>query len=234
MYHKIIFYQNLLYNVNMKNIILTILFISIFITSANANLVSEHNIQTKIDSIGTNILNTNKIQTHIIFTYDKNTRKNLFKTIKGLNKNRIIVYDGIYQYAETDDELAAALAQQIYFVSKIYSNFGNKFSYAKDSKLYESIIDKKTVDYMVNAGYNPLALITFLNKTNSEYKFSLKHNKTSSRLVTIYEYILLKYPQYLKDDNPYLDNQYFQNFLLNTIFERKLLQEKLNKQKGNI
>lgn len=213
----------------MKKIIISILLIMLSIIPTNAEIVTEHEIQTKIDQIGTNILNCNKVQTHIVFTYNKKTRRNVYKMIHGIKKNQIIMYDGIYQYTETDDEIAAILSRQIYFISKIYSKFDNRMNVAKNPRFYERIIDKKAVDYMVNANYNPLALITYLNKTYPEYKYSLRHNRTADRLVSIYEYILLKYPQYLKDDNPYLDNPYYQNFLLNTVFERGLLRVKLNR-----
>ncbi len=216
----------------MKKIFITIFLTMLSITSAYAELAIEHDIQAKIDQIGTNILNLNKVQTHIVFTYNKKTRRNVYKTIHGIKKNQIIMYDGIYQYTETDDEIAAILARQIYFVSKIYSKFDNRVNVTKNPRFYERIIDKKAVDYMVNANYNPLALITYLNKTYPEYKFSFRHNRTNDRLMAIYEYILLKYPQYLKDDNPYLDNPYYQNFLLNTVFERGLLRVKLNRNEN--
>ncbi|MBO6087855.1 hypothetical protein J6P92_05875 [bacterium] len=213
----------------MKKIILTILLIMLSTLPTFANLSTEQEIQTKIDEIGTNILNSNKVQAHIVFTYNRKSRRNVYKMIKGIKKNQIIMYDGTYQYTETDDEIAAILSRQIYFVSKIYSKFDNRMNVAKNPRFYEQIIDKKAVDYMVNANYNPLALITYLNKTYPEYRYSLRHNRTNDRLIAIYEYILLKYPQYLNNDNQYIDNPYYQNFLLNTVFERGLLRTKLNR-----
>ena len=81
---------------------------------------------------------------------------------------------------------------------------------------------------MVNADYNPLALIVFINKNYPQKRFDKfsRHNLTSKRLARIYEYITYKYPQYLEDEE-YLNNPYYQNFLLTSIENRKKLQEKI-------
>ena len=95
-------------------------------------------------------------------------------------------------------------------------------------KKFETVADKRAVDYMVNAGYNPLALIVFINKTCPQKKgdrFS-QHNLTSKRLARIYEYITYKYPSYL-ENNEYANNMYYQNFLLTSIENRKKLAKKI-------
>ena len=81
---------------------------------------------------------------------------------------------------------------------------------------------------MVNAGYNPVALITYIQKTSPQRRFDAisNHNLTSKRLAIIYEYIYVKYPYYLKN-NEYIDNENYQNFLLTSRDNRRLLQEKI-------
>ena len=153
-------------------------------------------------------------------------------SVKGLSKHQVILYDGAYQHTDNDDEIAAFLSREIYIIDRVNDRFLNRLNLMKDKKFYELIIDKKAVDYMVNSGYNPMALITFLNKTNPDIKFSLRHNPTNKRLLNIYEYILMKYPQYNSEDNLYLDNPYYQNFLLNTTTERKLLHRDILKRSG--
>ena len=95
-------------------------------------------------------------------------------------------------------------------------------------KKYELVFDKLAVDYMVKAGYNPIGLITFLNKSCPQArqdKFSTK-NLTSKRLAYIYERIYTKYPSFLTN-NSYQYNDYYQNFLLTSQENRKKLEEKL-------
>ena len=70
----------------MKKIILTILLIMLSTLPTFANLSTEQEIQTKIDEIGTNILNSNKVQAHIVFTYNRKSRRNVYKMIKGITK----------------------------------------------------------------------------------------------------------------------------------------------------
>ena len=95
-------------------------------------------------------------------------------------------------------------------------------------KKYEIIADKLAVDMMVNAGYNPLGLITFINKTCPQRRFDFVSNKnlTSKRLAIIYEYIVKKYPYFLVN-NTYLNNEYYQNFLLTSQENRRMLKKHL-------
>ena len=213
----------------------------IFITLAILNLpttaietipAKENSIQTHIDNIGTKILNKNKINKRIIFTYNKQTKEKLISTDKRLSKRQIIVYDGLYQSTQNDDELAAMLSREISTVIKSYSGiWGGRLDSIQvtlGSKKFETVADKRAVDYMVNANYNPLALIIFINKTCPQKRsdrFS-RHNLTSKRLARIYEYITYKYPEYLTN-NELLNNQYYQNFLLTSIENRKKLEEKI-------
>ncbi len=195
-------------------------------------LSKEQEIQTRIDKVGTDLLNFNKIPRRIVFAYDKREKKKFMTTDKALTKRQVILYDGTYQYIQTDDELAAALAREISTVMKSYSGIWggtlDSLQVALGSKKFETVADKRAVDYMVNAGYNPLALIVFINKTCPQKRFDRfsRHNLTSKRLARIYEYITYKYPEYLKD-NDYINNEYYQNFLLNSVTNRRMLQVKI-------
>ncbi len=200
--------------------------------SDEAQLLKEQSIQTRIDNIGTDLLNYNKIPRRIVFLYNKNEKKKFLTTDKTLTKRQVILYDGLYQYIETDDELAAMLAREISTAIKSYSGIWggtlDTVQVALGSKKFETVADKRAVDYMVNAHYNPLALIVFINKTCPQKRFDKfsRHNLTSKRLARIYEYITYKYPEYLKD-NEYINNKYYQNFLLNSVTNRRLLQVKI-------
>ena len=199
---------------------------------AQCQLQTENDIQTRIDFIGTNLLNSNKITKRIVFTYNKKTKKKLLTTDKTLTKRQIVIYDGLYQSVQSDDELAALIAREMSTARKSYSGIWggmvDSAQVALGSKKFETVADKRAVDYMVNADYNPLALIVFINKNYPQKRFDKfsRHNLTSKRLARIYEYITYKYPQYLEDEE-YLNNPYYQNFLLTSIENRKKLQEKI-------
>ena len=151
----------------MEKLCIFLLFL-IFVQPAFANLDKANTIQTRIDSVGVNLLNSNKIQKRIVFTYDDKETKPLLSTDKALTKRQIIVYDGLYQYVQNDDELAAMLARQIAIAVKSYNGMWGGWidsaQVALSSKKFEIVADKRAVDYMVKAGYNPLALIVFINK----------------------------------------------------------------------
>lgn len=199
---------------------------------AQSDLALENEIQTRIDKVGTNLLNCNKITKRMVFAYDKSEKKKFRLLDKSLTDRQIIIYDGLYQSVQTDDELAGMLAREISYAVKSYDGvWGGRIDtiqVALGTKKFETVADKRAVDYMVNAGYNPLALIVYINKTCPQKKgdkFS-KHNLTSKRLARIYEYITYKYPQFL-ENNSYISNEYYQNFLLTSINNRKLLKEKI-------
>lgn len=195
-------------------------------------LEKENSIQTRIDSVGTNLLNCNKIPRRIVFIYGMAEKKKMLSTDKSLTKRQVIIYSELYRHVQTDDELAAMLAREISTVMKSYSGIWggtlDSVQVALGSKKFEMVADKRAVDYMVNAGYNPLALIVFINKTCPQKRFDKisRHNLTSRRLAHIYEYITYKYPQFL-ENNEYINNPYYQNFLLTSIENRRRLEEKM-------
>ncbi len=197
----------------------------------DAALIKEKNCQSYINEIGVKILNANKIDKHIVFTYDKGEYK---KTINdpAITKRQIIFYDEYFKYIENDDEMAAFLAHQISRAAKSFSGeWGGFVSSAQIKfapKKYEIFADKRAVDYMVTAGYNPIGLITLLNKSEPQNILDklLFHNPPSRRMAIIYEYIYTKYPYYLAN-NPYFENINYQNFLLNSVENRAKLKEKI-------
>ena len=200
--------------------------------ATNSNIAKETEIQTRIDSVAVKLLNHNKITKRIIFTYDKKEKKKALSTDKALTKRQVIIYDGLYQHVQTDDKLAAMLAREKAIAMKSYDgSFGgwvDSAQVALGSKKFETVSDKRAVDYLVNAGYNPLAVIVFINKTCPQKRHDTfsRHNLTSKRLARIYEYITYKYPQYL-ENNEYINNEYYQNFLLTSVENRKKLAEKI-------
>ena len=104
-----------------------------------------------------------------------------------------------------------------------------KSAFSEDKRgTYEIQKDKRAVDYLVKAGYNPLAYIVVANKIFDQprYEWISSHPTGSNRLATVYEYIYTKYPQYLVH-NAYKDNIYYQNFLLTSRENRAKLEQKV-------
>lgn len=195
-------------------------------------------VQKRINEIGFRILNANMLDKHIVFSY--NSKEALVKTDSSVLKRKIAIYGSDLKHAETDDEIAALLAREISNSRKTFDgSMGgviSSFQVKAAPKKYELVADKRAVDYLVKAGYNPLGLITFINKAYPQARQDKisKRNLTSKRLMYIYERIYFEYPYFLVN-NTYLENEYYQNFLLNSVENRKKLEQKVkNKTTGKI
>lgn len=199
-------------------------------TTQTVNLVDDIALQKHISDIGFKLLNANQIDVRMIFVYKDNESK--IKLEPGLMKRQIFVYDETLQFASNDDEIAAYVAREICKSAESYSGafkgFMTSFQVKAAPKKYERFFDKRAIDFMVKAGYNPLGLITYINKSQPQKRYDTisRHNLTSKRLAHIYEYIYTKYPYYLKY-NEYIDNEAYQHFLLTSIDNRKKLHEKI-------
>lgn len=220
----------------MKKIIITVMLMLLSSVSVLAitddEIIQDQSIQARVNRVGTQILNANKIQGRIIFVYDKTAKESLLKMDKTVSKREIIMYQEYYRQISDENELAAYLAREISNASRTYDGIGNGWLTAVQIKAapkkFETVADKRAVDFMVKAGYNPVALITFINKAFPQHyqDFISNKNLTSKRLALIYEYIYTKYPYYLAN-NEYLENHHYQNFLLNSTYNRKLLETKV-------
>ncbi len=104
-----------------------------------------------------------------------------------------------------------------------YGNYYEKSDVFYSPRKFEIFADTQAIDYLVNAGYNPLGMITYINKLCPQKLSKLsRHNTSTQRMVHIYENIFIKYPYFLKN-NKYIDNVYYQNFLLNSMDNRREL-----------
>lgn len=228
----------------MKRLIILFVVSFCFFLEANAEeqviSVFEHDapIQKRINETGFRILNANKLDKHVTFSY--NNKNVLVKSDSSVIKRQVTIYDKDLKQIETDDELAALIAREVSFAMKsFYGAFGGFISSLQIKmapKKYEIAADKRAVDYLVKAGYNPLGLITYINKACPQARQDKisSRNLTSKRLMYIYEKIYFNYPYFLVN-NTYIDNPYYQNFLLNSIENRHLLEHKIrNRETGKL
>ncbi len=227
----------------MKRFILTALTVAILglpTLASNSDFMSNSEVRKanqKIDEIGFTILNSNGITKRTVFNFDTHNVKNACS----YHTNReIVFYKGLLNKMQSDDEIAAVLAHEISHSVDSYngifrgtfSSWGNFFQ----PKKYEYKADKRAVDYMVNAGYNPVALIVMMSRCfgQNRYDWHRSHPLSTRRMMEVYEYIYKKYPEFLAN-NAYKNNLYYQNFLLTSQENRAKFQEKVNtKSKSRI
>lgn len=215
----------------MKKIILCAL--ALFLTfnccfADELRLDKEAKYQKQVMQIGFRILNANQIDKRMTFFYVNN--KTVNASTSGPSKS-IAVYKGLLPLIDTDDELAAILSHEIAHGIDMHKGLWKRLTMSA-SQSYEFKADKKGVDLMVNAGYNPVAMIIILNKITHEanwFELSDTHPNGSKRLIAVYAYIYAKYPEYLID-NEYKNNIYYQNFLLTSKAERAKVKERYSQK----
>lgn len=220
--------------------ILVVLALSVLCTSTS--LVEAKTMTSNdIAPIGFRILQSNNIQKRMVFKTTsaiKNPRAALDYKPESISLDytgRVLwVHGDALNLADDENELAGLLSYGVALGEDSYKGMFRGFfspaSYAINSKMKENNADKRAVDYMAHAGYNPIGLITYYNKTLAQTRYEWCHYYplATKRMMNIYEYIYKNYPQYLKN-NVYEDNIYYQNFLANTQKEMCKFEKKLNK-----
>lgn len=198
---------------------------SLLTTTKEMEVMQQH-----ISEVGYNILNSNGIDKRMIFIFD-NSAKTIDAGTSLFNRS-IYLNRGMYNMLEGNDELAAVLAHEISHgvdsYDGIFKGVFTGWRYFFTPRKYEYKADKRAIDYMVNAGYNPVAMIVMMNKVlgQNRYDWWFTYPLASRRMMQVYEYIYTKYPEYLAN-NKYKNNLYYQNFLLTSKENRAKFQEKV-------
>lgn len=226
-------------NIQMRNFIIGVVFFVIISSPAFAvwDVSDDTQFQQRINEVGFSILNSNRIEQRMIFrVINRVYTRDLCSDVSSVNRT-IWIKPKVRPYIDSDDELAGILSHQISHGIDTYEGalrgYVSVINYWVAPNKYDQKADKRAVDYMINAGYNPLALIVILNKIGQQYRYDVfsNHSLISKRMMRIYEYIYAKYPSILAD-NEYKDNIYYQNFLLTSRKSRLMLRNKIqNKNK---
>ena len=219
----------------MRKIFLTgiiLLLLSSVLPTFAWDVKTNNELQERMNAVGFRILNSNRIEKRLIFmVINRVYTRDIWTDVSSVNRT-VWIKPTILPYIDSDDELAAVLSHSIAHGVDTYEGIMRGYisivNYWVAPNKYDLKADKLAVDYMVNADYNPLALITILNKIGKQYRYDIFSNHTlvSRRMMHIYEYIYTKYPSVLVD-NEYKDNVYYQNFLLTSRNNRMKLLDKV-------
>ena len=161
--------------------------------------------EEKVLKVGQKIMMDNKIPKRVPIFVNSNNK--VVNATSNPYDKTVNIYSGMFLYIDNDDELAYVLSHEIAHSVEAYGGMIKYMAMNANSKKYEQKADLNAIDYMVKAGYNPVAAITMGNKIFGEpvwdWGFTYLHPKGSKRLIDMYKYIYVKYPQYL---NSYLTN----------------------------
>ena len=176
----------------------------------------------RVNNIGTKIVKANGIGQAITFKVSAQADVNAYANI---NKE-VYVYKGLLDYVSNDQELAAVISHELGHIlnghcakqgvlntgvnilanataratgSTTVAGVGQQLATSKLSRKDEFEADITGVDLMTKAGYNPLAMISVLNKICGNYIDIMQtHPSGEKRLLNIYNYVEYNYPTVLK------------------------------------
>ncbi len=196
--------------------------------------------EEKVLQVGQKIMMANAIPKRVPIFVD--STKKTINANSNLYDKTVTIYSGMFLYIDNDDELAYILSHEIAHSVEAYGGMAKYMAMNANSKKYEQKADLNGIDYMVKAGYDPIAAITMGNKIFGEpvwdWGCTYTHPKGSKRLIDMYKYIYVKYPQYL--DSPYTKTPSYKNFVYSmnkdiTEFQQKQKRRKLKQmQNGDL
>ena len=213
------------------------IFIPIKTASADVEIYTNKEIMQRrqlIQKVGYRILNTNRITERMTFEYnhyDKTARA--YATYRD---RHIVITKGMMNLLDTEDELAAILGHEIShgidYYKGLFKGYFSCFKFLPKSRRDETRADIRSVDFVVNAGYNPIAILIVENKIMSQprYEWYSTHPLSSKRMAKVYETIFQKYPYFLVN-NQYIKDPIYQNFLLTSKNNRIKLKNNIEQQK---
>jgi len=175
----------------------------------------------RVNTIGQKLLKANNLPTNITFKVSDDENINAYANID----KEIYVFRGMLNNVDNDDELAGVIAHELGHIVNAHcakqtivntavaslqpnltdANLNKSIQAAQQLSLLkltrndELEADRTAVDLMMKAGYNPLALISVLNKICGNYFDLLQtHPSGEKRLMNIFDYANYNYPATVK------------------------------------
>lgn len=207
-----------------------------------------------VNSVGQKVLQRNDLPDDIKFKVAEDDHVNAYANIK----DEIYVYRGLLKRVETKDELAGVISHEVghvvnehvtkqamiymlikpvtssvsYITDKLWINkladAMGLLTIMKISRDAEHEADLTAADLMVGAGYNPLALVSVLNKISENHlEIISTHPSADKRLVYLYDYISYNYPKKVKDGYPTESYVEFKGYMDQILEQRRNDPEKM-------
>ena len=207
----------------MKKILIAIfaLFLGLQVNAATTTTTTNWDsaaAQKRLNNIAYKLIKSNNLPDGISIKVSAEDEANAYANI---NKE-IYVFKGMLNYAQTDEEIASVIAHEMGHIinghnakqsilNTLIANITGdssksvgaaavqELSSTKLSRKDEFEADLTGVDLMVKAGYNPLSMISVLNKICGNYVDIIStHPSGEKRLMNIYDYVSYNYPEWIK------------------------------------
>lgn len=238
---------------NFLGILFSFLLFALPVFSAEETTWTTENGLARVEKIGKALLSKNSLPTQVNFTVVETDEVNAYAS----GENEICVYTGLLKFVEDDAELAGVIAHEMGHIlnnhvakqsivasvtSHMISNasiedkyktglaIAHDLSMKKMSRTDEYEADVTGVDLMINAGYNPLAMVSVLYKISGKFIDIVQtHPSGDKRTMYIYDYITYTYPAKLKLGYTSDSYKQFMNYATPIVEKRNSSQAKINK-----
>jgi len=233
----------------MKKIIIALFLMLTSISFATENWDSEAALK-RVNTIGQKILKANNVNYPIEFKVSNEEDVNAYANID----KEIFVYKGLLEYVNNDEELAGVISHEMGHIinghcakqgvlntgisviasatiKNQYANaIGQHMVQSKISRSDEFEADLTGIDLMTKAGYNPLAMISLLNKISGNYIDILQtHPSGEKRLLNVYNYVDYNYNSNI--EKGFNSDSYSKAMImLNPTIEKRKASERLTKK----
>ena len=173
----------------------------------------------RVNTIGAKLLKANNVNYDIEFKVSNEEDVNAYAN---LNKE-IYVYKGLLEFVDNDEELAGVIGHEMGHIinghcakqgvlgtgiavvanmmskNEVVTAIGTTLAQSKLSRNDEFEADITGVDLMTKAGYNPLAMISLLNKISGDAYIDIiqTHPSGDKRILNAYNYIEYNFPKKL-------------------------------------
>ena len=213
----------------------------------------------RVNTIGSKLLKANNVNYPIEFKVSNEEDVNAYANID----KEIYVYKGLLEFVDNDEELAGVIGHEmghiinghcakqgvlgtgIAVVASMLSKnetvtaIGTTLAQSKLSRTDEFEADITGADLMNKAGYNPLAMVSLLNKISGDAYIDIlqTHPSGEKRILNVYNYIEYNYNSKLAKGYPTESYQKAMTMINSTVEKRKKtprLTNKFNKQQEKL